>query len=75
MNYRILLRAIVKADRYVRKPAAAIAIMGCIGILIAAYVVTSLPLDILKIVVIVVVLYISSVMFYSTKKTIEAQNS
>jgi uncharacterized membrane protein YfcA len=59
----------IKAGRYARKPAAAIAIMGCIGVLIAAYVVTSLPLDILKIVVIIVVLYTSSVMLYSAMKS------
>jgi len=65
----------IKAGRYARKPAAAIAIMGCIGVLIAAYVVTSLPLDILKIVVIIVVIYTSGVMFFSAKKTTDSSNN
>ena len=59
----------IKAGKYARKPAAAIAIMGCFGVLIAAYVVTSLPLDILKIVIIVVVIYTSGIMYYSAKKS------
>jgi len=58
----------IKEGKYARKPAAAIAVMGCFGVLIAAYIVTSLPLDILKIVVIVVVLYTSGMMLYSAKK-------
>jgi uncharacterized membrane protein YfcA len=65
----------IKAGRYARKPAASIAIMGCIGVLIAAYVVTTLPITILKIVVIVVVIYTSGVMLYSVtgNKDIEKQ--
>jgi len=59
----------IKTGKYARKPAAAIAVMGCFGVLIAAYVVTSLPLDILKIVVIVVVIYTSGIMFWSAKKS------
>ena len=58
----------IKAGRYARKPAAAIAIMGCIGVLIAAYVITSLPLQLLKIVVICVVLYTSGIMIFSARK-------
>ena len=58
----------IKAGRYARKPAAAIAFMGCIGVLIAAYVVTSLPLEILRIVVVVVVIYTSIIMFRSAIK-------
>jgi uncharacterized membrane protein YfcA len=63
----------IKKDRYARKPAVAIAISGCFGVLLAAYVVTSLPLDILKAVVVVVVLYTSGVMLYSAKKNITKQ--
>jgi len=59
----------IKKGRYARKPAVAIAIMGCIGVLIAAYIVTSLPLDIVKAVVIVVVLYTSCMMLYSASKS------
>jgi len=59
----------IKAGKYARKPAAAIAITGCFGVLIAAYVVTSLPLDLLKIVVIVVVVYTSGIMFWSARKS------
>jgi len=58
----------IKKGRYARKPAVAIAIMGCFGVLIAAYIVTSLPLDIVKAVVIVVVLYTSGIMLYSASK-------
>ena len=61
----------IKADRYARKPAAAIAVLGCVGVLIAAYVITSLPLQLLKIVVIVVVLYTSVIMLYSAAKKLK----
>ena len=57
----------IKKGVYARKPAAAIAIMGCIGVLIAAYIVTSLPLDFLKIVVIIVVIYTSIIMIREKK--------
>ena len=63
----------IKKGMYARKPAAAIAIMGCLGVLIAAYVVTSLPLDIVKVVVIFVVLYTSGMMLYSAKKNKETE--
>jgi uncharacterized membrane protein YfcA len=59
----------IKAGQYARKPAAAIAVLGCFGVLIAAYVVTTLPLDILKVVVIVVVIYTSVIMFFSARKS------
>ena len=64
----------IKTGKYARKPAAAIAVMGCFGVLIAAYVVTSLPLDILKIVVIVVVIYTSGIMFWTAKKNKTTNN-
>ena len=59
----------IKEGQYARKPAAAIAIMGCFGVLLAAYVVTSLDLDVLKIVVIAVVLYTSGMMLYSARRS------
>jgi len=58
----------IKTGKYARKPSVAIAITGAIGVLIAAYLITSLPLYILKIVVIVVVIYTSGAMLYSAKK-------
>ena len=58
----------IRKEKYARKPSLAIALAGCIGVLIAAYLVTSLPLDILKIVVIVVVIYTSGAMLYSASK-------
>ncbi|MDR0794940.1 MAG: sulfite exporter TauE/SafE family protein, partial [Tannerella sp.] len=45
----------IKAGRYARKPAISIAITGCFGVLIAAYIITTLPTTILKIVVTIVV--------------------
>ena len=58
----------IKKEMYARKPSVAIAIMGSIGVLIAAYLITSLPLDILKIVVVAVVLYTSGSMLYSARR-------
>ena len=58
----------IKKGVYARKPSAVIAITGCIGVLIAAYLITSLPLDILKAVVVVVVIYTSGMMLYSAKR-------
>ena len=58
----------IKKEMYARKPSVAIAIMGSVGVLIAAYLITSLPLDILKIVVVAVVLYTSGSMLYSARK-------
>ena len=58
----------IKKGQYARKPSMAIAITGCVGVLIAAYLITSLPLMILKIVVIGVVLYTSGSMLYSAQK-------
>lgn len=58
----------IKKEKYARKPSMAIALTGCVGVLIAAYLVTSLPLEMLKIVVIVVVIYTSGAMLYSAWK-------
>jgi len=59
----------IKRGQYARKPSVAIAVTGTIGVLIAAYLVTSLPLHMLKLVVIVVVIYASGAMLYSAWKS------
>ena len=59
----------IRKEKYARKPSVAIAIMGCVGVLIAAYLITSLPLKILKIVVIVVIIYTSVAMLHSAIKS------
>ena len=58
----------IKKEQYARKPSAVIAVTGSIGVLIAAYFVTSLPLEWLKIVVVAVVVYASGAMLYSAIK-------
>ena len=58
----------VKEDAYDRKASMAITIFGSIGVLIAAYIVKELPLNILKWVVIVVIVYTSAMMFKSARK-------
>lgn len=55
----------IKEGAYNRKAAVSMAIPGAIAVLIAAFVVKSLPLDTLRWVVIAVVLYTSVVMFRS----------
>ncbi|MGI9550138.1 MAG: TSUP family transporter, partial [Aurantibacter sp.] len=55
----------IKEGAYNRKAAVSIAIPGSIAVLIAAFVVKSLPLDTLRWVVIVVVIYTSLAMFRS----------
>ena len=66
----------IKEDSYDRKASMAITIFGIIGVLIAAYIVKSLPLNILKWVVIAVLVYTSVAMFRSAskhkQKTVEA---
>lgn len=57
----------VKEDAYDRKASMAITIFGLIGVLIAAYIVKELPLNILKWVVIVVIFYTSVMMFRSAR--------
>jgi len=52
----------IREGAYNRKAAVAMAIPGIIAVLIAAFIVKSLPLDILRWIVIVVILYTSSVM-------------
>ncbi|WP_343348993.1 sulfite exporter TauE/SafE family protein [Terrisporobacter petrolearius] len=58
----------IKEGVYHRKASLAFSIFGVIGVLIAAYIVKSLPIDILKRVVFVVVLYTSANMFRSALK-------
>lgn len=55
----------IKEGAYNRKAAVSMAIPGAIAVLIAAFVVKSLPLDTLRWVVIVVIIYTSAVMFRS----------
>jgi uncharacterized membrane protein YfcA len=62
----------VKEGAYDRKASMAITIFGIVGVLIAAYLVKSLPLNVLKWLVIAVILYTSMMMFKSSKKN-EAQ--
>lgn len=57
----------IKNGAYSTKASIAIAILGSIGVLIAAYVVKSLPLDVLKWVVVCVIIYTSVVMFKASK--------
>jgi uncharacterized membrane protein YfcA len=57
----------VKAGAYDRKASMAITVGGVIGVLIAAYIVKSLPLDVLKWLVVVVIFYTSVMMFKSYK--------
>ena len=55
----------IKEGAYNRKAAVSMAIPGAIAVLIAAFVVKSLPLDVLRWVVIVVIVYTAVVMFRS----------
>lgn len=59
----------IKEGAYDRKASMAINIFGTIGVLVAAYIVKSLPLNILKWLVIVVILYTSVLMFRSVAKS------
>jgi uncharacterized membrane protein YfcA len=58
----------IKAGAYHRKAALAMAIPSIIAVLIAAFIVQSLPLDTLRWVVLIIVLYTSISMFYSVFK-------
>lgn len=59
----------IKADAYDRKASMAITIFGTVGVFIAAYIVKELPLNILKWLVIVVIIYTSVLMFKSATKS------
>lgn len=58
----------IKEAAYDPKAAIGLTSLGIVGVLIAAYIVKSLPLTILKWVVVVVILYTSVMMFRSLKK-------
>ncbi|SHF35505.1 sulfite exporter TauE/SafE family protein [Caloramator proteoclasticus] len=58
----------IKEGAYDKKAAVAITLFGSIGVLIAAFIVKQMRLDLLKWVVIVVILYTSFIMFKSLKK-------
>ena len=59
----------IKEGAYNRKASVAMAIPGIIAVLIAAFLVKSLPLNTLRWVVIVVIIYTSLVMFRSARKS------
>jgi len=63
----------VKEGAYDRKASMAITIFGTIGVFIAAYIVKELPLNILKWLVIVVIIYTSAMMFKSAAKAKQAR--
>jgi len=56
----------IKAGAYHRKAALGMALAGTVAVLIAAFIVKSLPLDTLKWIVLVIVLYTSVSMLYNT---------
>lgn len=64
----------IKNGAYSTKASAAIAIFGSIGVLVAAYVVKSLPLNVLKWVIVCVIVYTSTVMFKSSKLSNKKQS-
>ncbi|MCX7884842.1 MAG: sulfite exporter TauE/SafE family protein [Caloramator sp.] len=65
----------VKEGAYDRKASLAITIFGTIGVFIAAYIVKSLPLNTLKWLVIVVILYTSITMFRSAMKKAQGKDN
>lgn len=58
----------IKAGAYHRKAALSMALAGIVAVLIAAFIVKSLPLDTLRWIVIAIVLYTSFTMFHSVFK-------
>ena len=63
----------VKEGAYNRKASLAIATFGLVGVFIAAYIVKSLPLDVLRWLVIAVITYTSVTMFKSATKPSESK--
>ena len=59
----------IKEGAYNRKAAVSMAIPGAIAVLIAAFIVKSLPLDTLRWVVIGVIIYTSIIMFRSARQS------
>ncbi len=62
----------VKEGAYDRKASLAITIFGLVGVFVAYYLVKSLPLDVLKWLIIVVILYTAVMMFNSASKVKKA---
>ncbi|HBG5385423.1 TPA: TSUP family transporter [Clostridioides difficile] len=58
----------IKEDAYTKKASVIIAICGLIGVFVAAYIVKTLPMDILKALVIVVIAYTSATMIMAANK-------
>lgn len=65
----------IKEDAHSVKTSTAISVFGPIGVLIAAYLVKSLPLNTLKWLIVVVILYTSFIMFKSFKKSTAAEKT
>jgi len=65
----------IKEGAYDRRASMGIALGGLVGVVIAAYIVKSLPLNILKWLVIFVILYTSITMLRSAVKNIEAKET
>lgn len=65
----------IKEGAYPRKAALLISLFGAIGVFIAAYIVKSLPLDILRWLVIVVIFYTSVSMLLSANKASKAKST
>lgn len=63
----------VKEGAYNRKASLAIGLFGLVGVFIAAYIVKSLPLDVLRWLVIAVITYTSVTMFKSATKPAESK--
>ena len=63
----------IKEGAYPRKASLLLGLFGAIGVFIAAYIVKTLPLDILKWLVIVVILYTSISMLVSANKTKDSE--
>lgn len=61
----------IKEGMYHRKASLAYSIFGVLGVLVAAFIVKSLPVNILKILVFVVVIYTALMMFRSAIKTMK----
>ncbi|MDA0349618.1 MAG: sulfite exporter TauE/SafE family protein [Verrucomicrobia bacterium] len=63
----------IKEGAYNRKASVAMAIPGAVAVLIAALIIKSLPLDTLRWVVIVVIIYTSFVMFQSARTSLQKE--
>jgi len=59
----------IKEQKYARKESLSIAVFGCLGVVIAVYIVKSLPLDILRYVVVAVVVITAVTMIRAAMKS------